>query len=158
MNFDTAFQNVIGVEGGYVNNKNDNGGETKFGISKRAYPNLDIAELTLDEAKQIYKRDYWDRIKGDQLPYALAEFVFDYAVNSGVITAIKALQRSVGALPDGVIGPKTIACVQQKGALQTVRIMFVDRAMLFAHHEDLEEFGHGWFARLFDVTERFLKA
>lgn len=155
--FDKAFANVIGVEGGYSNNSADNGGETKYGISKRVYPDVDIAALSLEDAKKIYWHDYWMPLNADRLSSALAEYLFDYAVNSGVGTAAKALQRAVGAQPDGKIGPKTLALVNDRDPLQIVRLMFVERALLFANHEDLKEFGHGWFGRLFDVTARYFK-
>ena len=64
-NFLRAVKEVLKIEGGYVNNPNDRGGETKYGISKRAYPNVDIKNLTLDKAKQIYYNDYWYNIKLD---------------------------------------------------------------------------------------------
>lgn len=84
MNFDTAFERLIGHEGGEVNHPKDPGGHTKYGISKRQYPSVDIAALTLDDAKAIYKRDYWDAIKGDERAYPVAFELFDAAVNHGV--------------------------------------------------------------------------
>jgi hypothetical protein len=89
-----AIQRVIQREGGYVNDPDDVGGETKFGISKNAYPKLDIANLTEAEAARIYKRDYWDRIEADKLPANIREMAFDAAVNQGVGWTRKALQDS----------------------------------------------------------------
>jgi len=89
-----AIKNVLGREGGYANNPADRGGETKYGISKRSYPNLDIANLTKEEAAAIYKRDYWDGMNIDQLPPEMREVVFDAAVNQGKGFASKALQQS----------------------------------------------------------------
>lgn len=108
MDFDKAFGRVIGHEGGYVNDVRDPGGETKYGISKRAYPNVNIRELTLDQAKEIYRRDYWDRLHLDELPDAIRYDLFDAAVNSGVSAAAKFLQRAAGTTADGVIGKMTI--------------------------------------------------
>jgi len=88
-NFDRAFQLVIGAEGGYVNDPSDAGGETKYGISKRAYPDTDIKSLTLDDAKEIYKQDYWNAVQGDDLPDRLDIVMFDCAVNQGVGAARK---------------------------------------------------------------------
>ena len=84
-NFDSAVAFVLKEEGGYVNNPNDPGGETNFGISKRAYPEVDIAGLTADTAAEIYRRDYWDKL-GDMegLPAGLALLALDCAVNQGV--------------------------------------------------------------------------
>lgn len=89
-----AIKNVLGREGGYANNPADRGGETKYGISKRSYPNLDIANLTREEAAAIYKKDYWDAMNIDQLPPEMREVVFDAAVNQGKDFASKALQQS----------------------------------------------------------------
>ena len=79
--FDTAVTAVLSYEGGYVNDPNDPGGETNWGISKRAYPNLDIRNLTRDRAIQIYRRDYWDSLGCDQFPPAIVIALFDSAVN-----------------------------------------------------------------------------
>ena len=105
MTFDEAFDILIGHEGGYVNHPNDPGGETRFGISKRAYPLLDIKVLTLDQAKAIYRRDYWIPAGCDRVPEALRFDVLDMAVNSGVKVAIQTLQRALGVRDDGLIGP-----------------------------------------------------
>ena len=111
MNFDRAFETVIGHEGGYVNDPRDPGGETKYGISKRAYPNEDIKNLTLNRAKELYKRDYWDSIDAESIPGVARLMVFDCAVNCGVTAAKKILQRAVGVKDDGIIGPKTRAAI-----------------------------------------------
>lgn len=155
--FEQIFQRVIGHEGGYVNDRRDPGGETKFGISRRAYPNEDIAALTLERARELYRRDYWDRIKGDDLPRPVDEFAFDFAVNSGVRAAALALQGAVGALRDGDVGPKTLAALQRSQPIEVVRLMFVERAMIFALHPQDEVFGRGWFARLFDKTAQAVR-
>ena len=81
--FDAAFGVIVGVEGGYVNDAKDPGGETKYGISKRRYPNEDIKNLTLDRAKFLYQRDYWGAHKCDDMPWEQALLVFDAAVNGG---------------------------------------------------------------------------
>ena len=156
--FDEVFARVIGHEGGHVDDKSDPGGETKFGISKRAYPDEDIKALTIERAKALYRRDYWDKIRGDELAPAIDEFTFDFAVNSGVRTASESLQGAVGALRDGRIGPKTIAALKQRKQRDVIRLMFVDRAMVFALNQNDRLYGRGWFARLFDVTELALRA
>jgi len=155
--FDDVFERVIGHEGGYSNDSNDPGGETKFGISKRAYPKLNIATLTLEDAKVIYQTDYWDKIMGSALPVPIDEFVFDFAVNSGVQTAATALQGAVGALRDGNIGPKTIEAVKRTPGRNILRLLFVERAMVFALSPKDNLYGRGWFARLFDKTELALR-
>ena len=108
--FDKFIPIILKHEGGYVNDPKDSGGETKYGISKRAYPNVDIKNLTLDQAKEIYKRDYYDRMKLDRITNELlALHVFDFGVNAGVSRAIKHLQSVAGVHIDGIIGKDTIA-------------------------------------------------
>jgi lysozyme family protein len=99
---------LLKKEGGYSNDKADSGGETNFGISKKAYPDLDIKNLTEAQARAIYEQDYSIKPGINKLPKIIQPFLFDYAVNSGPIIAIKALQRAIGVNPDGVVGPKTI--------------------------------------------------
>jgi hypothetical protein len=83
-NFDRALAFVLKWEGGYVNDPDDPGGETRFGISKRAYPTLNIKDLTLDQAKEIYRRDYWQKSGAQNMAWPLCLVVFDTAVNCGV--------------------------------------------------------------------------
>jgi lysozyme family protein len=150
--FDSCFDKVLGHEGGYVNDPHDPGGETKFGISKRTYPNEDIAALTLARAKEIYRRDYWDRLRADDLPAGLRYYLFDTAVNCGVGFAAESLQRAAGALPDGAIGPRSLIAINTKGPQSLLRLMFVDRALRYALNPNDRRYGAGWFARLYDVT------
>ena len=99
---------ILAEEGGLSHHRRDPGGLTKFGISSRAYPQLDIARLTRDQAVSIYRADYWTPIRGDDLPPGLDLLVFDTAVNMGVITAAMLLQDALGVTMDGVIGPITL--------------------------------------------------
>ncbi len=115
--FETAFEKTIGHEGGYVNDPADPGGETKFGISKRSYSGLDIANLTLERAKEIYKRDFWDHPGFSGIRDAeLAIKLFDLGVNFGTGRVIKFLQEATnlfetGLKVDGDLGPKTLKCI-----------------------------------------------
>lgn len=146
MNFDKAFEIIIGHEGGYVNDSRDPGGETKYGISKRAYPNVDIKNLTLDQAKLIYKRDYWDAVDAESIPGVARLMVFDCAVNCGVTTAKKILQRAVGAKDDGIIGPKTRAAIS---ATPDIEQRFA--GFWLQYYTDLKNFdiyGKGWVRRV----------
>jgi lysozyme family protein len=93
-NWDKSIEFVLSIEGGYINDPKDPGGETKYGISKKSYPNLNIANLTESEAKQIYKLDYWDKCSCDDLDVGRDILVFDTAVNMGVNTAMSFLERS----------------------------------------------------------------
>ena len=118
--FNSAFNLLMQNEGGYVFNANDKGGETKYGISKRAYPNEDIKNLTLERAQEIYKRDYWNRCKCDQLPDCLSIAVFDFAVNSGTNRAIKLLQKALDVKADGIIGNQTIGAANRLNPRKTL--------------------------------------
>jgi lysozyme family protein len=148
MNFDQCFAALIDSEGGYVNHPNDPGGETKFGISKRTYPQLDIKNLTLADAKAIYKRDFWDRAQCDKLPQGLAFDVFDTAVNSGIGQSIRFLQRSVGVADDGVIGSITLVNIQRDDA-EAIQARFNGQRLDFMTRlSTFDTFGKGWTRRI----------
>ena len=111
--FRRALDFTLAQEGGYVHDPADPGGETKFGISKRAYPDVEIAQLTRADAAAIYHRDYWMPLRGDDLPPLTALVLFDWAVHSGVQMVTHALQKQVGGLTvDGVAGPLTVTRVR----------------------------------------------
>lgn len=132
--FDRAFQIVVGEEGGYVNNPKDPGGETKYGISKRAYPNEDIKNLTLDRAKELYKRDYWDKVKGNSYgTFGEALCVFDCAVNMGVGRALN-LAENVNTGPAFVINFQT------------------ERLLLYSKMKNWDTFGRGWTRRALRIA------
>jgi len=113
--WEKAIAFVLKMEGGETAelDPNDPGGLTKYGISQQAYPSLDIRGLSLEDAKKIYRRDYWERCKCDDLPQALALCVFDCAVNQGPSVARRILQMSLGVTVDGIIGPKTLAAASK---------------------------------------------
>ncbi len=148
MNFDQAFELLIGHEGGYVHHPKDPGGETKFGISKRAYPNENIADLTLERAKAIYRRDYWDRVEADSLPPEIRFDVFDVAVNSGVGTAVKMLQRAAFAEVDGVLGPRTRLAIRSMNPLLLFARINGARLAFMADLPTWPAFGRGWAKRI----------
>jgi lysozyme family protein len=148
VNYDEAFTALIGHEGGYVNDQRDPGGETKYGISKRAYPDVDIASLTIEQAKAIYKRDYWDRARCDELPPAVAFQVFDTAVNSGIGQAIRFLQRAVGVADDGQVGPLTINAVRRVDPEIVVARFNGQRLDFMTRLSTWDVFGKGWARRV----------
>jgi len=148
MEFDKAFERVIGHEGGYVNDPRDPGGETKYGISKRAYPNLNIRDLTLDQAKAIYRTDYWDRLHMDDLPGAIRFDMFDAAVNSGVSASAKFLQRAAGTTADGVIGKLTIAAANGMDPERLDKRLAGYRLQYLCDLKTFPTFGKGWVRRV----------
>ena len=155
-NFNEIIKQVLEHEGGYVNDPKDLGGETKYGITKRFYPNLNIKELTIEQAKEIYRKDYWDKNKVESLPQNLWHIYFDMCVNMGKRTAVKVLQRAAvnkgrKIEVDGGLGPMTI------GALKGVELDRV-RAFRVKYYVDLitakpeqEKFYLGWFRRATEV-------
>jgi lysozyme family protein len=153
MDFDTAFTRLIGEEGGYVNDPQDPGGETNFGISKRAYPTEDIKNMTLARAKLIYKVDYWDKVRADELPAEIRFDLFDVAVNGGITRAIKLLQGAVNETQDGVLGPKTLAAAI---AMEPFRLVARYNGWRLDYLNDLPtwlRFGKGWAQRVADILK-----
>lgn len=148
MNFDQAFEALIGHEGGYVDDRRDAGGQTKYGISKAAYPGEDIPNLTLERAKEIYARDYWGPAGCDAMPDAAKLQVFDMAVNSGVKTAIKTVQLAVDQRADGVLGPLTLQAVQSMPAPRFIARFNGQRLLLVADLASWPAFGRGWAKRI----------
>jgi lysozyme family protein len=142
MDFNTAFNRLIVNEGGYVNLPTDPGGETNWGISKRSYPNVDIKNLTREGAALIYKRDFWDVI-GDADP-AVKFQLFDFAVNSGVQTAIRKLQSAIGVADDGYWGPHSAAVLQSLDKNDVLMLFIAKRLRFWTSLSTWPTFGKGW--------------
>jgi len=156
--FDEIIEVVLEHEGGYVNDPKDPGGETNFGIAKRSHPDVDIKNLTKEGAKEIYKKDYWDKNKVDDLPDDLKHIYFDMCVNQGRGTAVRVLQRAIngkgGSLTvDGGMGPMTITAIgKSRVELDRVRAYRVKYySDLVTKKPDLERFYFGWFKRALEV-------
>lgn len=155
MTFDQAFDALLSHEGGYVFDPRDPGGETRHGISKRSYPHLDIKNLTLADAKALYKRDFWDRAQCDRLPADLAFAVFDAAVNSGIGQAIRWLQRSLNVADDGVVGALTLAAVQRFDDTSALCARFSGHRLEFMTRlSTWDHFGRGWARRVATNLQR----
>lgn len=152
MNFDRAVSHVIHLEGSFIDDPRDFGGRTKYGISQRAYPGEDIANLTIDRAKYLYKRDYWDKCRCDELPPRLAYYVFDAAVNQGVKAAITILQQVLKVNVDGAIGPVTIKAAQSKNP-EIPALYMSQRAIRYSQLAQFNIYGLGWLKRIFLVAE-----
>ena len=148
MDFNTAFQKLIGHEGGYVNDRRDNGRETKFGISKRAHPTEDIPNMTIERARLIYHRDYWGPAGCDTLPAAARLQVFDMAVNSGVKASIRTVQRAVGETVDGVFGSRTLMAIQSMPTSRFIARFNGARLAYMADLTDWPAFSRGWARRV----------
>ena len=155
--FDEIIEQVLEHEGGYVDDPTDSGGETKYGISKRAYPDEDIKALTVEKAKELYKRDYWDRFKVDNLPDRIRHIYFDMCVNMGGGRATKILQEACNSKNsnkidvDGGIGKNTIKASAnlEDFRLRAYRVMFY--AELVMKKPEQMKFWVGWFRRSCEV-------
>mgnify|MGYP001328601528 CR=1 FL=1 len=152
MSFDRAFQITVGVEGGYVNDPADPGGETKFGISHRSYPDIGIKALTLDQAKDIYRRDYWQAASCDSMPERIGHLVFDCAVHHGVKTAIKLLQRALKVADDGEFGPITRGTLTARDTNETADLLMTHRLFFMASCPAYSTYRVGWVKRCFRVS------
>lgn len=158
-NFDIFSDKLIGIEGGYSNRKDDLGGETKYGISKRAHPNTEISSLTKEDAKKIYKSEYWDRWNfGSITSQPIAELIFNFMVTNPSET-FKSVQKALNncGFPvkvDGVMGNNTISALNHKLLLE---LWFMDRFKLemvnfynsiISHNRGQLENLHGWINRV----------
>lgn len=149
MNFTQAIDRTLGLEGGYVNNPNDPGGETQWGISKRSYPHVDIKNLSRQAAIDIYKRDFWDMVHGDELPPGFAYQALDSAVNSGIENTVRWMQRAAGVADDGHWGPVTKAAILAKSQADLVLLFNAERGEFMTKLSTWPTFGRGWARRIF---------
>ncbi len=162
--FKKAFGITIGHEKGYVNDPLDRGGETKYGITKRSYPNIDIKSLSLEEAKNIYYRDFWKTKKGNlsQLPESIAIEVFDTGANTGINTGRKILQKALNLLNrvetlypdldvDGWIGEETLKAIEKVNEKKLLKVLnglqFVKYYVIVEDDHSQERFFAGWVER-----------
>jgi len=162
-NFDKCFEYLMDHEGGYVNNKNDPGGETNLGVTKRVYQDYcikhgldvkDMKELTEDDVKPIYLENYWQVINADALSSGLDWSVFDFAVNSGPGRAAKFIQNIVDAVPDGDIGPMTLAGIAANDPAKLINQMYERRQKFYEKLKTFEHFGKGWSRRNLETKEQ----
>lgn len=161
-NFDKCFQLVLEHEGKYVNDPRDPGGRTNMGVTQRnweSYLNRSVTEtemrmLTPENVKPFYRAQYWDKIKGDQLPAGIDYAVFDFAVNSGVSRAIKMLQQICGVLVDGVLGPKSMEAIRSCNSDEVVDALCDMRLDFLKRLSTFETFGRGWTIRVAEVKEK----
>lgn len=153
--FSRAVEIVLSKEGVLSDDPRDNGGLTKYGISQKAYPALDIRALTRDAAIDLYRRDYWQPVRGDDLAWAFALPLFDCAVNQGVGRAIRMFQAALNVTADGSFGPATLKAAQsrQTDPTDTLARFMAERALAYAQHADFSTFGRGWMRRAFSITQ-----
>tara|TARA_A100001011_G_scaffold289004_1_gene300118 strand:- start:953 stop:1477 length:525 start_codon:yes stop_codon:yes gene_type:complete len=167
-NWIKSLEAILHHEGGYVNHPKDPGGMTNLGVTKRVYEEwvgYSVSEntmqnLTNEDVSPIYKKNYWDRVKGDQLPAGLDLCVFDFGVNAGTGRAAKYLQTLIGTVADGGIGPNTLktldAYVSKHGVKETIKNYQAERQKYYESLSTFGTFGRGWTRRVNETTEMAL--
>ena len=160
-NFDECLKMLLHHEGGYVNHPKDPGGETNLGVTKRVYEKWggtkDMKDLTVEDVAPIYKKEYWDRCKCDDLESGVDWAVFDWAVNSGTGRSAKAIQKICGATQDGAIGPKTLALIGTQNTQYVVEEFGKIRQDFYESLKTFDTFGKGWTRRNKETTEKALE-
>ena len=157
MKFEDIIDDVFKKEGGYVNDPKDPGGETKYGISKKAFPNVDIKSLTKEDAKKIYMDNYWKPSKAESIPEKLRHIYFDMCVNFGIRGAGRVLQRACNGKNkdkievDGKVGKQTInACkILEVDRLRSYRVLRFGQIVY--KNKVMEKFWYGWYKREMEV-------
>ena len=160
-NYDECLKTILHHEGGYVNHPKDPGGETNRGVTKRVYQEhggtKDMKDLVVEDVAPIYKKGYWDRMKGDDLPGGLDLCVFDFGVNAGPNRAAKFLQKMIGTTVDGGIGPNTLAKVEEyireNGEHEAVNKYQEMRQKYYEQLSTFDTFGKGWTRRVEETTK-----
>ena len=159
-NFDKCLEMLLHHEGGYVWHEEDPGGETTLGVTKKVYQDWggtkEMIDLTVEDVAPIYKKNYWDRCKCDELGSGLDWAVFDWAVNSGTKRVSKALQKACGAERDGVIGNKTLALTNGQDVKYMIEEIGVIRQSFYESLRTFKTFGRGWTRRNKETTEQAL--
>ena len=165
-NFNKALDLVLKHEGGYVDHPQDPGGATNYGITKKVYETYlgrsctkdEVKEMPLDAVGEIYKRKYWDKIRGDDLPNGLDWCVFDFAVNAGVSRASRTLQGFLATAIDGIIGSGTLEAIDNyptsvKGVIE---VYTAQRSTFYRTLKHYETFGKGWDRRCYETRKTAL--
>lgn len=158
--FDTYIARILSHEGGYTNDRRDAGnwtggkvgvGElkgTKYGIAANTYPTVDIKNLTWEQAKAIYRRDFWEASRADKMHPAFSFQMLDAAVNHGIGNASRMLQRAAGVAPDGIIGPITLKAVNATDPADLVLRFMAERIEFYTGLGNFTTFGKGWMRRM----------
>lgn len=157
MDFDRAFEKLLKHEGGYSDNKYDSGGKTMFGITEQVarangYQGQ-MKDFPLSVAKSIYKKQYWDAVRADEIPQKLRYGLFDAAVNSGPSQAVKWLQQALNLVPDGIIGIKTLFEAKKSDSNEVLLKMLGYRLEFMANLKVWANFGKGWARRVATILK-----
>ena len=162
-NFDPSLVLVLQHEGGFVNHPKDPGGATNKGVTQAVYddwraskglPLRSVKYITMAEVGPIYRKLYWDACRCDDLPSGVDYCVFDFAVNSGRDRAARYLQRCLGVIEDGHIGPMTLAAAKAKPAQDLIQGISDLRLEFLKHLKIYDTFGRGWARRVAEVEAK----
>ena len=157
MNFDDAIKRVLMHEGGNSDHAADPGGKTMYGITEAVARRVgyrgDMRELPIELAKRIYREDYWEEVRADELPPEVRYIMFDAAVNSGPRQAVVWLQQALGVYVDGVLGPITLARANQVDPEHLRRSCLAQRLRFMTNLNTWPSFGRGWARRICDLME-----
>ena len=167
-NFHKCLDMILHHEGGYVNHPKDPGGMTNLGVTKRVYEDWvgyavsehTMQNLTEEDVGPIYRKNYWDRLKCDELPEGLDLCVFDFGVNAGTGRSAKYLQRMIGTVADGGIGPNTLRAlgnyIEEVGTEGAIKNFQSKRQEYYESLSTFETFGRGWTRRVDETTKAAL--
>lgn len=160
-NFQGALLRVLEHEGGFSDHPKDPGGATNLGVTLRTWKEWvrrpvtveELKKLTPDTVAPLYEKKYWRMASCDSLPAGLDYLVFDFAVNAGPGRAIKTLQTAIGAVPDGVVGPKTLAAISAVGTQKAIELFTEERLKFYKSLHTFDVFGNGWTRRSEEAAE-----
>lgn len=160
-NFEQCLAITLKWEGGFSDHPKDTGGMTNLGITRATYEqwvgrhvtDKEMKALTLKDVEPIYRKNYWDRVRGDELPVGVDLAVFDLAVNSGTSTAVKFLQNAVNVPSDGILGPKTMAAVNGFDPEELIEQVCQERMMFLRKLSSWPTFGKGWTNRINGIED-----
>ena len=163
-NFDKCLEMLLEHEGGYVNHPSDPGGMTNLGVTKRVYDEWigresteqEMRDLTPEDVGPIYRKNYWSRLRLDDVGSGIDWALFDFCVNSGPSRPAKALQRAVGAVADGAVGPKTLQLVAEKDPEFVIDYIYTVRQAFYESLRTFDTFGRGWTRRNKETLEQAL--
>ena len=155
-NFREALQAVLLHEGGFVNHPKDPGGMTNLGVTKKVWEEWvghpvgesEMRALTPEAVAPMYKKKYWDAVKGDELPSGLDYLMFDFAINAGPGRAIRTMQKAIGTNPDGVVGPKTMQALKDADPTELIAKFSVEKELFYKALPTFATFGKGWLRRV----------
>lgn len=158
-NFDDALAAVLEHEGGFVNHPKDPGGMTNLGVTKRVWEawvgktvsEADMRALTPALVAPMYRKQYWDAVKGNELPSGLDYLMFDFAINAGVSRAIRTMQKAIGTTPDGAIGPKTMQALRDADPDALIDKFSAEKEAFYRSLPTFATFGKGWLRRVAEV-------